>query len=77
VVSALVGYEKPHPAIFNIALEQTGLLPEEVLYIGDDPFLDYQAAQKAGLKALHLDRNSRFPDHPDKVSSLHDLLTRL
>lgn len=77
VVSSLVGYEKPHPAIFEIALQQTQLAPEEALYIGDDPFLDYQAAQKAGMRALHLDRNGRFPDHPDKISSLHELLTRI
>ncbi len=77
VVSSLVGYEKPHPAIFQIALEQTGLLPQEVMYIGDDPYLDYQAAQKAGLIALHLDRHDRFPGHPDRISSLHELFQRL
>jgi putative hydrolase of the HAD superfamily len=77
VVSSLVGYEKPHPAIFQIALERTQLSAREVLYIGDDPFLDYQAAQKADLNALHLDRNDRFPDHPDKVTSLHQVLDRV
>lgn len=77
VVSALVGYEKPHPAIFQIALERTGLSPQEVLYIGDDPFLDYQAARKADLQALHLDRHNRFPTHPDKIASLQELIERL
>lgn len=74
VVSSIVGYEKPHPAIFQIALEQTGLRAEEVLYIGDDPYLDYQAARKVGIDALHLDRTNRFPDHPDKIASLTELL---
>jgi putative hydrolase of the HAD superfamily len=77
VVSALVGYEKPHPTIFQIALEQTGLTPEEVLYIGDDPYLDYQAARKIGIHSLHLDRFDRFPDHPDRIVSLTDLMDRL
>lgn len=77
VVSSLVGYEKPHPAIFHIALEQTQLQPQEALYIGDDPFLDYQAARKAGLNALHLDRNARYPEHPERITSLRDLLQRL
>jgi putative hydrolase of the HAD superfamily len=77
VISAVVGYEKPHPAIFQIALERTKLRPQDVLYIGDDPYLDYQAAQKAGMYALHLDRAGRFPDHPDKISSLHQLLERI
>jgi putative hydrolase of the HAD superfamily len=77
VVSSLVGYEKPHPAIFQIALESTGLSPQEVLYIGDDPFLDYQAARKADLHALHLDRDGRFPAHQEKISSLHELIDRI
>ena len=74
VISAHVGYEKPHPTIFQIALNKTGLSPHDVLYVGDDPYLDYQAARKAGLHSLHLDRMGRFPDHPDKISSLHDLI---
>lgn len=74
VVSSLVGYEKPHPAIFQIALERTQLSPKQVLYIGDDPFLDYQAAQKLDIHALHLDRYGRFPAHPDKIASLHELI---
>ena len=74
VVSSLVGYEKPHPSIFQIALQQTNLAPEEVMYIGDDPYLDYQAARKVGIHALHLDRHDRFPGHPDRISSLRELM---
>lgn len=77
VVSAIVGYEKPHPTIFQIALEQTGLSPEEVIYIGDDPYLDYQAARKIGIHSLHLDRYNRFPDHPDRIVSLAELMDHL
>ncbi|HET6266117.1 MAG TPA: HAD-IA family hydrolase [Acidobacteriota bacterium] len=74
VVSALVGYEKPHPAIFQIALKDTNLQPHEVLYIGDDPFLDYQAAQKAGMDALHLDRSGHYKPHPGRITSLTEIL---
>jgi len=77
VISSLVGYEKPHPAIFQIALERTQLVSEEVLYVGDDPYLDYQAAKKAGLHSLHLDRDRRFPDHQERITSLHEVLDRL
>lgn len=77
IVSALVGYEKPHPAIFQIALENTGLDGSEVVYIGDDLFLDYQAARKAGLHAIHLDRHGRFQHHEDRITSLHELHQRL
>ncbi len=77
VVSALVGYEKPHPAIFQIALERVGLDPSEVVYIGDDPVLDYQAARNAGMQALHLDRSKQFPTHDNKIACLQDILEKL
>jgi putative hydrolase of the HAD superfamily len=77
VVSALVGYEKPHRAIFKIALERTRLSSSEVLYVGDDPVLDYQGAKKAGMDALHLDRMDRFEPHPDRIRSLAELLDRI
>jgi putative hydrolase of the HAD superfamily len=77
IVSSIVGYEKPHPNIFQIALELTGLAAEEVIYIGDDPFLDYQAARKIGIHSLHLDRANRFPDHPDRITTLNELLHHL
>lgn len=74
VVSSIVGYEKPHPGIFQIALNETSLQADQVLYIGDDPYLDYQGATKAGLHALQLDRYDRFPDHPKKIHSLRQLI---
>jgi putative hydrolase of the HAD superfamily len=77
VVSALVGYEKPHPGIFRIALERTGLNPTEVLYIGDDPVLDYQAAVNVGIRALDLDRYDRFGPHQDRITSLNEVALRL
>jgi putative hydrolase of the HAD superfamily len=76
-VSALVGYEKPHPAIFQIALERASLEPHQALYIGDDIVLDYHAARKAGMYALHLDRSSRFDPHDDTITSLAELFSRL
>jgi putative hydrolase of the HAD superfamily len=77
IVSGIVGYEKPHPTIFQIALDETGLQPSEVMYVGDDPFLDYQAARKVGIHSIQLDRYNRFPDHPDRIVSLIELLDHL
>lgn len=36
VVSAEVGAEKPNPVIFEHALQQLGVLPEETVHVGDD-----------------------------------------
>jgi putative hydrolase of the HAD superfamily len=77
VVSALVGYEKPHPAIFEIALRKSGLSCAEVIYIGDDPVLDYQAARSTGMRAFHIDRHKKFDGHDDTIVSLKEVLSRV
>jgi putative hydrolase of the HAD superfamily len=77
VVSALVGYEKPHPAIFEIALQQSGLQNGEIIYIGDDPVLDYQAARTVGIRAYHLDRHKKFESHEDRIDCLKEVISRI
>ena len=46
--SALVGVEKPDPAIFRAALEALGVAPEEALYVGDLYEVDVVGARAAG-----------------------------
>ncbi len=53
--SGLVGYEKPHPAIFHQALETLKATPEECLYVGDVYSVDYVGATGAGLQAVLMD----------------------
>jgi N-acetyl-D-muramate 6-phosphate phosphatase len=44
-------HRKPHPAPLQHALQELGLAPHEVVYVGDD-LRDVQAAHAAGLAAL-------------------------
>jgi len=62
VTSAEVGVEKPDPAIFHAALSKAGVKPEETVYVGDDYNNDVQGAERAGLKALLLDRQNKHQD---------------
>ncbi|MEM8883003.1 MAG: TIGR02253 family HAD-type hydrolase [Planctomycetota bacterium] len=48
-ISEDLGVAKPHPRIFQIACETMGTVPSEVLYIGDNPIKDVDAAHEAGL----------------------------
>lgn len=72
--SGIVGYEKPHPAIFNTALNQMNADPAESLYVGDVYSVDYVGARKAGMQAVLFDlagayREREFP----RVESLAEL----
>lgn len=51
VVSAAVGYEKPHPAIFRHALALAGF-PKECYMIGDNPAADIAGGKRAGMKTV-------------------------
>ncbi|XP_047073520.1 haloacid dehalogenase-like hydrolase domain-containing protein 3 [Lolium rigidum] len=50
VVSSEVGYEKPAPEIFKIALDQIGVEASKAVHVGDD-----EAADKAGANAIGLE----------------------
>lgn len=56
VISAEVGIKKPDPRIFDRALEQTAVKPEEVIYVGDTDD-DTEAARAAGMVPVLIQRN--------------------
>ena len=51
VTSAVTGYEKPHPAMFEIALELSDH-PDRVWMIGDNPVADIAGATAVGIPAI-------------------------
>ena len=53
--SGLVGYEKPHPEIFRLALKAMNATPEESLYVGDVYSVDYLGATGAGMRGVLMD----------------------
>ena len=55
IISSEVGVKKPNPAIFNFGLEQTGLAPDHMLYVGDTQE-DVTGAIAAGIRPIFLAR---------------------
>jgi len=62
--SALVGVEKPDPAIFRAALDALGVAPGEALYVGDLYDVDVAGARAAGMEAVLLVPDTTGP-RPD------------
>lgn len=54
-----VGAPKPDPALFEKALSHTGVDPHQMVYVGDDPLLDVDAAKQVGLKTVWLDHGKK------------------
>lgn len=59
VISEDVGSEKPDVKIFQAALNQLGLKPNETLYVGDCPETDILGANKAGLISVRVIRENQ------------------
>jgi putative hydrolase of the HAD superfamily len=77
-----VGYRKPHWAIFEKALADMGLTPDEVVFVGDSLQDDIRGAKKAGLRAAILTHQFRREGDTDKeadavIDNLSELLTVL
>jgi len=75
VISEAVRAYKPHPRMFQRALEQLGLQPHEVLHVGDSDVDDVKGAKAAGLRVAWLNRTgrSRRPDVPPPDFEIRDL----
>ncbi|MFN3728955.1 MAG: HAD family hydrolase [Fimbriimonadaceae bacterium] len=76
VASMMVGFDKPQPEIFEIALDRFGLRPEEVLHVGDNPVHDVIGARNVGMEALLIDRLHENPK-PPVIRALTDVVSRL
>lgn len=56
VSSADVGYRKPNPMIFTIAMERMGVDASEAAHVGDRPDADGRGAEAAGVTPVIVDR---------------------
>jgi putative hydrolase of the HAD superfamily len=57
VVSGDLGYRKPDERLFTQALNALQLLPEEVIFVGNDMYRDVYGAHIAGMKTVFFKSN--------------------
>jgi epoxide hydrolase-like predicted phosphatase len=67
IISAEVGAMKPEPKIFQIALQQFGVKPEEAVFV-DDFYVNIQGCEKVGIRGIH------FKDPETALQQLNELL---
>jgi putative hydrolase of the HAD superfamily len=76
VFSSEVGLRKPHPAIFERALQALEVEPEQALFVGDRLFEDVRGAAELGMttaQALWF----RADAHPDGAEPDYQAFTQL
>jgi REG-2-like HAD superfamily hydrolase len=81
VSSESEGYVKPHPRLFERALELAGVGPDEAVHVGDSYPEDVEGARGLGIQAVLVDRGAkgRVPYWPtiQSLAELPPLLPRL
>ena len=73
--SSRIGFEKPHPEIFQWALEQAHVEPGEAIHVGDHLDADVAGARGVGIQPVLIDRRQRFTldDVPEGVPLIRTL----
>ncbi|MCK1997627.1 HAD family hydrolase [Psychrobacillus psychrodurans] len=81
LISGAFGKGKPDPAIFEHALEITGLTADEVLMVGDNLMTDILGSSKVGMQSVWINREGKPISEEVKptytIENLHELLTLL
>jgi putative hydrolase of the HAD superfamily len=77
IIAGEVGIGKPDPRIFDLLCERLNVGPETAIVVGDSLGRDISGAQRAGLRAIWLNRDNRERNglvNPDyEVESLNEL----
>jgi HAD superfamily hydrolase (TIGR01509 family) len=79
-----VGAPKPAPDLFHAALAHTGCEPAQMVYVGDDPIKDVDAANEVGLHTIWMRSKGKpvegesTPDETiDDIRALPDAIRKL
>jgi len=67
------GRVKPHPTIFQAALDLLDVKPADAVMVGDSVEEDIEGAQAMGMRAILIDREDRHPDVEERLTDLYGL----
>jgi putative hydrolase of the HAD superfamily len=68
VISARVGYQKPHQGIFRHALEVTGVAPQQAVHVGDSYRGDALGAAAVGIRPIVIARDGPAAIEADETA---------
>ncbi|MGE5610887.1 MAG: HAD family hydrolase [Bacillota bacterium] len=83
IYSSETGYRKPHPRIFEIALEAVGVSASEAIFVGDLVKTDIVGARRVGMPAILRQPFATSTQHRladfviRRISDLHRILPKL
>jgi putative hydrolase of the HAD superfamily len=82
-ISETFGVKKPEASIFLAAASNLNMAPEQILFVGDHPYLDIWGAHAVGMRTAWLQQSLPWPEHLSPtvadltVRSLNELFMHL
>ncbi|MFE1629385.1 HAD family hydrolase [Brevibacillus reuszeri] len=76
-ISELIGYHKPDPRIYTVAVEQLGVQREQVLFVGDTWDADVAGPIDAGFSAVWINMRGKEPKSAHKPLAVIERLDQL
>ncbi len=70
-----LGWVKPEPSPYLLAIESLNLRPEEIVYVGDREDLDVEGAQAVGMKTIYVGGMSEKAEA--SIESVYDIVSIL
>jgi putative hydrolase of the HAD superfamily len=67
------GWVKPHPTIFQAALDAIDVPAAEAVMVGDSLEEDVEGARALGMRAILIDREERHPEVQERLTDLYGL----
>ncbi|NQX88339.1 MAG: HAD family hydrolase [Halioglobus sp.] len=69
-----IGASKPHPNMFQAAVERVGVPAEQIVHVGDDPEHDIRGARNVGLRTVWISSNGEaWPGGPRADAEITNL----
>ncbi len=78
-------YKKPNPFVYRLAMEKLDAIPQETIYVGDNPYDDFKGARELGVftvrvlqgefKAVRLDADYEADVSINNIKGLARILT--
>ena len=67
------GRVKPHPTIFQAALDRLDVRADDAVMVGDSLEEDVEGARALGMRAILVDRDGRYPEIEERLEDLYGL----
>ena len=74
LVSADIGFAKPHPIFYENAIRLANAGPEQILMVGDNIRRDIGGAQEAGIRGIWVNRKDKDPGEIQPFAEIGNLL---